>query len=303
MAFTYPAGPPTYAGDLVTANRFLQSPTLVAKRVDEIANQRFITDFILTQRVEASGGAIAFSSDDPMYADRTPESISPGGEYPLTGIQNGILQNVAVVKWGQDAMITDEALKRSNIAAIEEAFKKLVNSAVKQMDSTSLSLIASAVSATQAASAVWTDDANAKILRDIMLAKAKVTALNKGYEPNVLVVDDNIHAILASDTKLTQTFARETNSNTVNTGQFLTIAGLTILPTNNLPGAGAWLIDTNALGGIGKEDLGGGYVGETIETKSIRDEYTDGYRIRARRNVVPFVSEPGAAIKITGVSA
>lgn len=302
MPFTYPAGPPTYAGDLVTANRFLQSPTLVAKRVDEIARQRFISDIILSQRVEASGGAIAFTSDDALYADRTPESVSPGAEYPLTGISNGVLQNVAVVKWGQDAAITDEALKRSNIAAIEEAFKKLVNSAVKQMDSTALSLIASAVAQSHTASALWTDDANAKILRDIMLAKAKITALNKGYEPNVLVVDDNIHAILASDTKLTQSFARETGSSTVNTGQFLTIAGLTVLPTNNLPSAGAWLIDTNALGGIGREDLGGGYEGDVIETKSIRDEYTDGYRIRARRVVVPFVSEPGAAIKITGVS-
>lgn len=253
---------------------------------------------LLTKRVEASGGAIAFSSLDPLYADRQPESITPGGEYPLTGISNGVLQNVAVVKWGQDAEITDEAIKRSAMNSVEEAFKKLVNSAVRQMDATALSLIASAVTATQQASAAWTDDANAKILRDIMLAKAKVTALNMGYEPNVLVVDDATHAILASDSKLTQTLAREDNSNTVYSGQFLTIAGLTLLPTNNLPSAGAWLIDTNALGGIGKETLGQGYAGDVVETKTIREELNDRYRIRARRNVVPFVAEPGAAIKI-----
>lgn len=35
----------------------------------------------------------------------------------------------------------------------------------------------------------------------------------------------------------------------------------------------------------------------------MRIESTDSYRIRARRVVVPFVAEPGAAIKITGVSA
>ena len=275
----------------------------MAKRIDEIANQRFISDVLLTKRVVATGGAIAFSSGDPLYTTRAIESVTPGAEYPLTSIGNGVLQNVAVVKWGQDAEITDEAIKRSAMNSVEEAFKKLVNSAVKQMDETSLSLIASAITATQTASALWTDDANAKILRDIMLAKAKVTALNKGYEPNVLVVDDTIHAILASDTKLAQTMAREDQSNTVYSGSFLTVAGLQVLPSNNLPGPGAWLVDTNALGGIGKEDLGGGYQGELIETKTMRIESTDSYRIRARRVVVPFVAEPGAAIKITGVSA
>ncbi|MCJ0906234.1 hypothetical protein [Rhodococcus sp. ARC_M6] len=301
MAITYPAGPPTFSGDSVTTNRFLADPTLVAKRVNELAAQRFISDFILTDRQDVKGGAIVFEQDDPFYTDRAPQAISPGSEYPLAGVGSGVPQAVRVTKWGQDVPITDEKIKRSNFAPVEKAFNSIVNQLVKTIDSLSLSLIASQVTATQGVTdGVWSS--SSKILRDIMLAKAKVIGLNKGYDPNVIVVDDLTWALLASDDKLSTLMAREDKTNAVYTGEFRTIAGLTILPTPNLPAAGAWIIDTNALGGIGDEKLGEGYAGDTVETKSIRDDNNDQWRIRGRRVCVPYVNEPGAAIKISGIA-
>lgn len=300
MAITYPAGPPTFSADTATINRFLNSPTAVATRVNEIANQRFISDFILTSRQDVSGGAIVFDQDDPLYTDRPVEAISPGAEYPLAGVGSGTPQAVRVTKWGQDVPITDEKIKRSNFSPVEKAFNTIVNQIVKTIDSLSLSLVASQVTATQAAASTWSG-VDPKILRDIMLAKAKVTGLNKGYDPDVIVVDDATWAILASDDKLSTLMAREDKGNAVYSGEFRTIAGLTILPTPNLPAAGAWIIDTNALGGIGDEKLGEGYAGAIVETKSIRDEDNDQWRVRGRRVCVPYVNEPGAAIKITGI--
>lgn len=300
MAITYPAGPPTFSADTATINRFLNSPTAVATRVNEIANQRFISDFILTSRQDVSGGAIVFDQDDPLYTDRPVEAISPGAEYPLAGVGSGTPQAVRVTKWGQDVPITDEKIKRSNFSPVEKAFNTIVNQIVKTIDSLSLSLVASQVTATQAAASTWSG-VDPKILRDIMLAKAKVTGLNKGYDPDVIVVDDATWAILASDDKLSTLMAREDKGNAVYSGDFRTIAGLTILPTPNLPAAGAWIIDTNALGGIGDEKLGEGYAGDIVETKSIRDEDNDQWRVRGRRVCVPYVNEPGAAIKITGI--
>lgn len=302
MAITYPAGPPTFSADVATINRFLKDPTLVAARVNEIASQRFISDFILTSRQDVSGGAIVFEQDDPLYTDRPVQAISPGAEYPLAGVGSSTPQAVRVTKWGQDVPITDEKIKRSNFSPVEKAFNKIVNQLVKTVDSLALSLIASQVTATQTVTGgKW--DVSTKILRDIMLAKAKVVGLNKGYDPNVMVVDDNTWALLASDDKLSTLLAREDKSNTVYTGEFRTIAGLTILPTPNLPAPGAWIIDTNALGGIGDEKLGEGYAGDIVETKSIRDEDNDQWRVRGRRVCVPYVNEPGAAIKIDGIAA
>ena len=300
MAITYPAGPPTFNGDLMTANRFLASPTLVSRRATELARQRFISDVLLTGRQDVSGGAIVVEQDDPLFTDRPVEMVSPGGEYPLTGLGDATPQAVRVNKWGQDVPITDEKIKRSGFSAVEKGLQRLVNTAVKNCDSISLSLIASQVTQTQAVTdGVWST--STKILRDIMLAKAQIIGQNKGYDPNVLVIDDVTWAYLASDPAIATARAREDQSNTVYSGEFPVIAGLTILPTPNLPATGAWVIDTNALGGIADEKLGEGYAGDTIETKTIREEKNDQWLVRARRVFVPYVNEPGSAVKITGV--
>jgi hypothetical protein len=304
MSYSYPPVAPTFSGDNETISRFLSSPSVVARRVQDISANRFIADVILTGRTDVSGGAITYDVDEDLYTVRPVNSVSPGGEYDLTTLANGTPQVAKVTKWGQDTEVTDEAIKRQNFGAVEKGLGKLSNSLIKKVDSISLSLIAATVTQTQAVtSGQWSVSGTAAILRDIMLAKAKVTALNKGYDPNVLVVDDITWAYLASDTGVMNARGREDSANSIYTGNFPTIAGLTILPTPNIPGgSGAWLIDTTALGGIADESLGGGYTqAGSLETKVIREDLNDKWRLRARRVCVPYVTEPGAAIKITGI--
>lgn len=302
MAYSYPPVAPTFSGDNETISRFLNSPSVVARRVQDISANRFIADVLLTGRTDVSGGAITYDVDEDLYTVRPVTAVSAGGEYDLTTLTNGTPQVAKVTKWGQDTEVTDEAIKRQNFGAVEKGLTKLSNSVIKKVDSISLSLIAATVTQTQAATAAWSLS-TATILRDIMLAKAKVTALNKGYDPNVLVVDDITWAYLASDNNIMTARGREDSSNAIYTGNFPTIAGLTILPTPNIPGgSGAWLIDTNALGGIADEDLGGDYTkAGALESKVIREDLNDKWRLRARRVCVPYVTEPGAAVKITGI--
>jgi hypothetical protein len=303
MSYSYPPVAPTFSGDNETISRFLNSPSLVSRRVQDITANRFIADVLLTGRTDVSGGAITYDVDEDLYTVRPITAVSPGGEYDITTLTNGTPQVAKVTKWGQDTIVYDEAVKRQNFGAVDKGLGKLSNTLVKKVDSISLSLIASTVTATQAVtSGAWSVSGTAAILRDIMLAKSKVTALNKGYDPNVLVVDDTTWAYLASDVNVQTARGREDSSNPIYSGNFLTIAGLTVLPTPNIPGgSGAWLVDTSALGGIADEDLGGGYVGTVVQTKVMREDTVDGWRLRARRVCVPYVTEPGAAIKITGV--
>lgn len=307
MAYTYPGTGPTVVGDYVQIAKFLDSPTAVQRRVDEIANQRYIADVLLAARVpDVSGGAVQYEVDEDNFTVREPEAVSPGGEYPLTPISDAAPAVARIQKYGQDTLLTDEKIKRSGRNEVERGINKLVNSNVRKVDSISLSLIGSAVTASHAAASPWDGD-TAKVLRDILLAKAKVTSLDKGYDPNVIVVDDETFALLASDVQLQAFYAREDRSNPAYTGTFPIVGGLQVLPTNHLPaGAQAIIADTNFLGGIATEDLGGNYQGSAatgVETKSIRDELNDQWRLRARRPMVPFVTDPGAAIKLTGLSA
>jgi hypothetical protein len=303
MPNAFPPASPTISGDYLTVSRFLNTPTLVARRMRTLAEQRLIATSILTGRETVSGGAISFEQSEGLYADRPVEAVSPGGEYPLTTIGDGTAQLAKVVKWGQDTFVTDEAAKRKAMSAVDKALLKLINTAAKNVDTVALAAIASSVTQTQAAAAAWSAASGTQILRDILKAKAALSALNQGYDADTLIVDDASWALLASDQVLINAIARETSSNAVVTGNFELIAGLRIMRTPNLPASGAWVLDSAQLGGIASEDLGGNYqkVDGVLESKSIRDEDNDQWRLRARAVVVPYINEPNAAIRITGI--
>jgi hypothetical protein len=268
-----------------------------------LAEQRLVATTILTGREAVSGGAISFEQNEGLYADRPVEAVSPGGEYPLTTISTGPAQLAKTVKWGQDTLVTDESAKRQAMSAVDKALLKLINSAAKNVDTVALAAIASSVTQTQAAAAAWSAASGTQILRDILTAKAAIRALNQGYEPDTLIVNDASWAYLASDQVLINAIARETQSNAVVTGSFELIAGLRIVSTPNLPATGAWIVDSAQLGGIAVEDLGGNYdkVDGILESKSIRDDDNDQWRLRARATCVPYITEPNAAIRITGI--
>lgn len=309
MPYTYPPAAPTISGEVVSIHQLLNSPALLDRRLREIAEHRFISDVLLTGRYPVAGGSIAYQQGESIFTDRAPEAIRPGMEYPKTGLGFGPLLIAEVVKWGQDVPITDESIKRMRMDPVNRALLKLVNQLIKTIDGIAIAAIASTVTATRAATALWTG-ATAVILRDVLLAAADIRALNQGFDPDVAVLDDITYAYVASDPTLTNMWQRESTSTPVHTGKFVSVGGIRFLPSAalNIPfgGTSALVLDSTQLGGMADEQLGGpGYTGAVggIETKSIRDEDNDKYDVRARRVTVPVIVEPAAAIRITGVRA
>ncbi|QOC55869.1 major capsid protein [Gordonia phage DirtyBoi] len=306
MPYTYPPAQPTLSGDNITIHRLLKDPALVARRLRTIAENRFIADVLLSARLTTDSGSVLFETGESIYTDRAPEAVAPGSEYPLTGVGDGDAQLAKTVKWGRDVEITDESISRRKMDPVEKAFNKLVNHNVKTIDGVALAAIASQVTQATAASASWATG-TPNILRDVLRAKAQIIALNEGYDPDVLVVDDLTYANIMSDEKFAALAARESKDGPVYTGEFPIVGGLRVLPTPNLPTAGhALVVDTKQLGGMADENLAGpGYSGAVsgIQVKTIRKEETDAYRLRARRVTVPIVLEPKSAWKITGVAA
>lgn len=303
MPYSYPASAPTLSGDVLTISRFLNSPTAVARRLRTLLEQRYIGDTLLQARLQVSGGAVVYETGETIFTADNPAAVAPGSEYRLTPLGTGTAQVAKTVKWGQDAIITDEAIRRQNIDPVNRAMVKLANQNVKFIDGIALSAISTAVTQNTAAAAAWTSATAAQILSDVALAAANIRALNNGYEPDTVVLSDIAWANAYS--KLTAAgFLPREDGNPVITGNFPVIAGMRWLPTPNLPTAGQVLVvDSKVLGGMADEDLGGGYaqVLPGVEAKSIRDDEKDLWRLRARRVTVPIVIEPNAAWKITGV--
>lgn len=306
---TYPPNPAVIAGDDLSASRFLANPNFVARRIQELGDLRYIGSLLLSGRQATQGGAVGYEQQEGIFADAAPEIVAPGSEYTLTTIKDGPAGLARVAKWGKDTLVTDESIRRRNMDPVDKGLRKLTNSAALVIDQSVLSVVASAVTASQAAAAAWTTNP-ATVLQDTMLAISKITGLNQGYNPDVMVVDDTVWAYLASNSTIANAMARETSSSPVNTGRFQVLAGLQIIhvPAASLPGGvntAAWVLDSQQLGFIATEDLGGGYqqAGELVESKVIREENTDSWRLRARANFAPVVTDPGAAIRITGVAA
>ena len=313
MPYTYPPAAPTLSGDVLSINRFLSNPTLVARRLRTLAEQRFISDALLTQRIQAQGGSVLYETGESIYTDTAPSGVAPGSEYPRTTVGHGTASLAKTTKWGSDVEVTDEAISRQLINPVERAFEKLVNHMVKTVDSVAMSALNSAVTQTTECLEPWTGAGGTpQILRDVVRAKANIAALNQGFEPDTLVVDDATYANFLSDTAIAGLLPRETGSTPVQTGSWLTVAGLRVLVSPHVQGGGttnaiALVVDSRALGGMADESLGGpGYVsanGVGVQAKTIRQDEADKWLLRARRVTVPIVLEPAAAWKITGVAA
>lgn len=305
MPYTYPPAVGTLQGDTYSASRFLNQPRLVQRALRTLAQQRFVSDFILSGRIEASGGSALYEVAEGIYTVRPPESVAAGAAYPQTPAQTGTAALAAVTKWGQALPITDEEITRLNFTVVNRAMTKVVNQMVKNVDGVMLAAIGAGVTQTQAAVAAWSSTATRDMLLDVNLAKAKITGQNQGYDADTLLLDDVRYAQLVSDKNILAGLTREAVTSPTGTGEIASLAGLRILPTPNLPaGVPALVLDSNALGSIVFERLESpGYEGDPangVETKVIRQDENDQWLIQARRPVAPAIQEPGAAVVITG---
>lgn len=311
MPNIYPPAPPTIAGDNVTISRFLNSPAVVQRRLRTLAENRFIADVLLTGRYETSGGSLLYEQSESIYTNKAPQSINAGAEYPRSPATPGPAALAGVTKWGQDVPITDEHVHRYGRRAVDVAMVKIVNYMVKQVDSVALAAISAAVTSSAAATGGggWSG-ASADPLLDLTLAAANIRALDQGYDPDTCVISDVNYARLISNSKIISGLQRESDNSVTRQGTsgVLVVAGLRILPTNNLPAtSSAFIVDSSMLGGLAYERLESPeYQGDPangVESWTRRDpDANDQWLIRGRRPVVPVVQEPGAAYKITGLT-
>ncbi|MER7500449.1 hypothetical protein AB0L05_27705 [Nonomuraea pusilla] len=305
MPGTYPPPPPTLNGDLETISRFLANPTAIQRRVRTFRDLRFVSDRLLTQRFRTNGGAVLYEMSEPFVTDRPVTAVGPGSEYPGASVPTGTAAIAAVSKWGQKVPITDEEITRNVYggAAVDRVLRKVVNSIIKQVDSVTMSAIASAVTDTfdvaAGGGAAWTG-ANPTILRDILEAKAVVVGKNLGYMPDTLALNDTAYAIVMSDDKITNALRRETMDSPIYSGDIEVIAGLRIVvsPAITTP----MVLDSTQLGGMADEMANApGYATSdlAVQVKSIRVDAADKWDLQGRRLTVPVIQEPGAAVELT----
>jgi len=303
MPTTYPPQPPTISGQLITVDRLVNSPVLIQRMLRTLVQQRLVGDKVLTGKVDLTGtGAANYDISESIFSAKLAERIAALKEYPLTTDDAATSAIAASDKWGLATEIPDELVARNRIDLASRKLIKLANRIAFGFDALVLSAVGSAVVQTSPAAAAWSA-AGADPFADITLAGSVVDALNQGYEVDTVLATPNRWARLIAAAKVIERAPRESDDSLLLTGRLARIAGLDIFKTTNLPaGVEVMVLDSRQLGSIGWEDLGGGYQGppDGVQSKRIRLEETDAWRIHGRRVGTAMVQEPGSAVKITG---
>jgi hypothetical protein len=301
VSYTYPVKFPE--GTLTTAelHLLLSNPTVIAERVAELADQKFIADFLLSGRYSAQGGGVFYSTGEEIFAGEDPEAISPLGGYPTVVLDSGEVVSARTVKWGLDSVVSDEKIARQGISYVNRGITRLVNTVVRHVDRVAMAVIASRVTSTFASLETWSTAG--KAVEAITTIQAERAALGFGIDLDTAVLRPAQYAKVIGMLIDDKALPRETGETAIRGNLPVDALGLTWATTPHFQGANPLLVDREQLGGMADEDLGGpGYVRTEafgVEAKTIREDKAEGYTLRARRVTVPVVTEPLAGVALT----
>lgn len=301
---TYAPPNPTVSGDNLTVSRLINSPVMIFRALRTLVQQRLVGDKILSGKVDLTGtGAVNYEVSEAIMAASLAERVDDLMEYPESQDGTATSAMASTEKWALATSISDKLVARNRIDIVNRKLIKLANRIAFGFDALVISAVATAVTQTSPAVAAWSSASTADPFADITLGASVVDSLNQGYEIDTVLATPNRWARLIAAAKVIERAPRESDAGLLITGRLAVIAGLQVWKTTNMPtSTDVMLLDSRQLGSIGWEDQGGGYMGSAdgVQSKRIRLEENDGWKIQGRRVGVPIVSEPGAAIKITG---
>lgn len=301
MSYTYPVQHPT--GTLTTEqlHALLSNERLIGRRVADLTKMKFIADYLLPARFDATGGGIFYETGEPVFASDGPEAIEPLGEYPLVVLEDGTIVSAKTDKWGLDTIVSDEKIARQGRVPVDRGLQRVSNTIVRFVDQVAMAVIASRVTSTFASVETWTTAGAA--VEAILTIQAQRAELGLGFELDTVVLRPAQYAKVIGMLIDDKALPRESGTTAIQGSLPVDALGLTWATTPHYSGTNPLLVDRDNLGGMADEKLGGpGYVSAGdfgVEVKSIRDDDTEGYKLRGRRVTVPVVTEPLAGVQLT----
>lgn len=302
MGYTYPVRHPEGTLTKDQLHALLSNKQIVAARIADLTKMRFIADFLLPQRLDGTGGGIFYETGaENAFASEDPEAISPLSEYPIMVLDDGEVASARTTKWGLDTMLSDEKISRQGIGYVNKGLLRVSNTIIRHVDRVAMAVIASKVSSTFTAGP-W--DTAGKAVASIMKVQADRGNLGTGLELDTVALRPEQYADVIGMLIDDKALPREQGETAIAGNLPVNALGLTWVTSPHYQGTNPMLVDPDNLGGMADEKLGGpGYAeagGAGVDTKVIRDEDTDGYKVRGRRVTVPVVLDPLAGVQLTG---
>jgi hypothetical protein len=290
----YPPGAPTFNGNLMTVDTFLRTPRAVERVVQDLVAMRgFIADAIYTPG-DAPGGAVVYDEllASNAFTSRDVQAIEPGSEFPIVDVGVTNPKVAEVTKWGGAALITYEARDRDNRPLLNQQLTKLRNTIVRKVDTVGMAALAAAPVITQTASADWTTTGD--MISDLETARSAIDDSDMGYQADTIIANPQQRIDVRKNPALRAALPRENVAqNPVLAADLNGFLGFNNwIFTNRVAPGTVWVLSSRIIGSQRDE--------VPLYTRVVDQPDRERVLVMAGRRTVPIVTDPKAAVKITG---
>lgn len=296
----YPQAGPSIAGVNVTMSVFLNTPARVQRAITDFTVERFVMDKIFAPGPVATGGAVIYDQvlGTFFFLDRDVQEIRPGSAFPILAGGEQLPSVAAVRKLGGEVMLTDEAVRRDDRNLLAREIQRLANTVVRYVDASAVAALNAAPINTLTAASTWAT-AGSDPLADIATAAEQVYDPDLGYNPDIILINPLNHAAAIKNTNLRTDLPRENlqtagmESSPIFGGRINMLQGLDFYLTNRVPVGTMYVLESKRVGSYSDE------VPETY--KPLHDDRAETWFIHGSRITVPYVTDPLACVKVTGI--
>lgn len=290
----FPAPAPTATGQNITVDAFLRNPTRVQRAIENLTNQRFVADVLLTAGPAIEGGAVLYdqvTDEGALFTERDVQEVEPGSEFPIVdGAERMPLVAVAR-KWGGEVMLTDEDVRRDRRDKLARKTTQLRNTIVRKVDTVAINALLAAPVHQAAASGDWGTTAGGPIA-DVARASSLVSSMDMGYEVDTAIINPAQELDMLLDEAIRTALPRESSTVPIATGKLGRLMGVDFIVTNRVEAGTVLFADRGVAGSISDE--------VPLYARPIRDERRETVFIHGARVPAVYVTDPKSVVVLTG---
>lgn len=295
MTSPYPPAPPSISGTSFTVDLYLKQPAYVQRSIEDLTNERFIADYVFAEGPPAPSGSVLYDQVTAamLYAEREIQEIEPGGEFPLLTFPGAEPLVAEVKKWGGAFFVTDEQRDRNRFDVLRRNLRMTTNTIIRKMDTVAIAALNAAPILTAAGSGDWSTAAT-DIVADIETARSAVESQDLGYVVDTGLINPAQALDMRKDADIRAALPREDRQlNPLLSKDLAGLLEIDWIVSNRVPAGTVYLLNRQVVGSRSDE--------QPLTSEVIPERRKQVTFVNAWRKVVPYVTDPKAAYKITGV--
>lgn len=289
--------PPQVSPKDVNLKALVSNPTRIQRRLETINKNKYIVDYLFTQS-NVNGGAIIYDrQEQDLYLDRDAEAIDDGAEFPKLTSEETEPQMDVVRRYGGEVDLTYASIRRNDTAAYRRKVQQLANTVLRKANRVAVAAVERDTHIPTHALGTGWDQAAGDPLGDLADVISMIDDAERGYTANTVLINPKDAVLLRKRKDIREALPREDRQlNPVLSRDLSGLMDLEWIKTPFVPQGSAWVTDRDTLGSFADEE--GGLRADTYEEKN-----RHVHVLQAWRTFVPVVTDPYAAVKITGLSS